>query len=130
MVQTVVVVVLILADVLLIQLNLGILQGPVPFVVPGTPGFVATPMLLLVAVGVTLVLGWLAGQADRAILERQVRHRDATLRVMSEELLRLRMTMHEQQPSLEDIRTRLDTLDREVRILQERAHEHRVTAAG
>lgn len=123
MVQTVIVVILILADAALVQLNLGALQGPVALAVPGTAGFTVTAMLVLVAAGAALALGWLAGQVDRAILERRVRHRDATLRVMGEELLRLKATAYEQHPSLVEIHTRLDALDRDLRVLQERVYE-------
>lgn len=123
MVQTVIVVIFILADAVLVQFNLGALQGPVALAVPGTAGLTVTPMLVLVAGGAALALGWLAGQVDRAILERRVRHRDATLRVMGEEMLRLKATTNEQHPSLVDINTRLDTLDRDLRALQERVHE-------
>jgi len=123
MVQTVIVVILILADAALVQLNLGALQGPVALAVPGTAGFTVTPMLVLVAAGAALALAWLAGQVDRAILERRVRHRDAALRVMGEEMLRLKATAHEQHPSLVDIAARLDAFDRDLRVLQERVHE-------
>ena len=123
MVQTIVVVVLILADAALLQLNLGARQGPLQLTIPWTNGLVVTPMLLMVAIGMTIVLGWLAAQVDRAILERKIRHRDATLRVMSEELLRLKVATSEQQPSLVDMRTRLDMLDREIRNLQERIRQ-------
>jgi hypothetical protein len=127
MVQTVIVVILILADAVLLQLNLDALQGPVALAVPGTGGFTVTPMLVLVAGGAALALAWLAGQVDRTILERRVRHRDATLRVMGEEMLRVKATAHEPHPSLVDIGARLDALDRDLRALQERVERTQET---
>jgi hypothetical protein len=123
MVQTIIVVLLLVADAMLILLDADALQAPFTVAVPGTAGVTATPMLMLVAAGAALVLGWLAGQVDRAILERRIRHRDATLRVMGEELLRLKAAAYEQQPSLAELRGRVDALDRDVRALEERLHE-------
>jgi uncharacterized membrane protein YgaE (UPF0421/DUF939 family) len=120
MVQTVVVVVLLVADAVLVQLNLAALQTPVSLSIPGTPGYSVTPMLMLVAGGVALVVGWVAGSIDRMVLDRQIHHRDAALRVMSEELLRLKTAANEQQPSWTEIQARLDRLDRDVRLLQDR----------
>jgi len=88
-----------------------------------------TGLAIMAAAGAVLVVAWIAGQVDRAVLERQIRRRDTTLhvigeelaRVMGEEWVRIRATVddRESRPWAE-LRTRLDVIDRDLQGLRER----------
>jgi len=129
MIQTVIVILLVLADVALIQMNLGHLGAQITLAVPGMAPVAVTGLAIMAAAGAVLVVAWIAGQVDRAVLERQIRRRDTTLhvigeelaRVMGEEWVRIRATVddRESRPWAE-LRTRLDVIDRDLQGLRER----------
>jgi len=89
MIQTVVVILFVLADVVLIQMNLGQLGAQTTLTVPGLPPVAVTVLAIMAAAGGALVVAWVAGQVDRAVFERQMRRRDTTRHVMGEELARV-----------------------------------------
>jgi hypothetical protein len=76
---------------------------------------------LMVGAGAALVLAWIASLLDRGALDRRVQQYERTMRVMSDEMLRVKAKAYdEERQPLEDIRVRLDTLDRDIRGLRAR----------
>lgn len=123
MIMTVVVMLLVLADAYFVWYNLSALQAPITFAAPGTAGTISHVVLLgLVAAG--FVLLWLAGMADRSLLEQRIRQRDATLHAMGEELLRMKSAAYDQErPPLADIRARLEAMERDIQTIRTRVDE-------
>lgn len=118
--QTVLVILLLLGDAALVYYNLSALQAQITLAAPGTQ-IATTHLVLMAAVGGAFVLMWLAGVADRAVLERMVRQRDTTVHAMSEEMLRMKSVAYDQErPPLHDIRVRLDSMERDLRAIRAR----------
>jgi hypothetical protein len=124
MLQTVVVVILLLIDAAVVLANPPALQTSLTLRVPGAgagQATVVTAQMLMIAAGIALVLGWIASLIDRAALDRRVQQYERTVRVMSDEMLRVKARAYdEERQPLEDIRVRLDTLDRDIRGLRVR----------
>ncbi|HEX4834861.1 MAG TPA: hypothetical protein VFW01_00860 [bacterium] len=124
MIQTIVVIVLVIADIVL-----ALLHYPnwlrVARIIPNAPGIGVTHFALMAVVGTAFVLIWLAGLADRLAFMRRIRarldERDAALHAMGEEMLRMKAACYDQErPPLEDIRTRLEAMEQDLHSLRAR----------
>ncbi|HEV2359356.1 MAG TPA: hypothetical protein VGZ23_17335 [bacterium] len=123
MVQTVVIVILLALDAAIVLSNQPAFQGAMTLNVPGLSGqaIVVTMQMLMTAAGAALVLAWIAALVDRAALDRRVQNDERTMRVMSDEMQRVKAKAYDQERQpLEDIRTKLETLDRDIRGLRAR----------
>ncbi len=124
MIQTIVVIVLLIADIVLALLHYPDLLR-VARIIPNAPGIGFTHVVLMAAVGAAFVVIWLAGLADRIAVMRRVRvrldERDAALHAMGEEMLRMKAACYDQErPPLEDIRTRLEAMEQDLHSLRAR----------
>ena len=81
-VQTIVVILLILAGGVLVETNMNVLGAPITLGLPNSASVTATIAEIVLAALAALVIAWLAGQVDRAILKWQFRRR-AAVRVTS-----------------------------------------------
>ncbi|HKX16641.1 MAG TPA: hypothetical protein VJT33_01335 [bacterium] len=123
MLQTIVIVILLIIDGAIVLTNPSVFQTALTFAAPGTANLpvVVTIRDLMIAAGGALVLAWLAALIDRAALDRRVQRYERTMRVMSDEMARVKArTYDEERQPLEDIRVKLDTLDRDIRGLRAR----------
>lgn len=123
MVQTVVIVILLALDAAIVLSNQPAFQGAMTLNVPGLSGqpIVVAMQMLMTAAGAALVLAWIAALVDRAALDRRVQNDERTMRVMSDEMQRVKAKAYDQERQpLEDIRTKLETLDRDIRGLRAR----------
>ena len=123
MLQTLVIVVLLILDAAIVLANPSAFQGSLTLRMPGAADrfVVLTIQDLMVAAGAALVLAWIAALLDRGGLDRRVQQCERTMRVMSDEMLRVKAKAYdEERQPLEDIRVRLDTLDRDIRGLRAR----------
>lgn len=129
MLQTLVIAILLIVDAALVLSNPSAFQGSLTLRIPGSDQtFAVTMQTLMAAAGGALVLAWIAALMDRAGLDHRVQHYERTMRVMSDEMLRVKARAYddERQP-LEDIRVRLDTLDRDIRGLRARIDREPLT---
>ncbi len=119
--NTVLLVLLLLADVAVALANVSRWHSPIPLAVPGLRGASVTYLGAMAAVGGALVLLWLLGVADRAVIRGQLRGRDTVVRAKDEELTQLKATAYDHdQPALADMRAHLDTLSRDLRDIRVR----------
>lgn len=124
MTQTLIVALLILADAALVYFNLPALESALTLTAPGMQATTSYLALAAGAAGAFLLI-WLAGMADRAVLEQSIRQRDATLHAMGEELLRMKSTAYDQERTpLADIRARLETMERDLATIRARLGEN------
>lgn len=130
MVQTVVITLMILAGAVVVEANSGALGTPVTLALPGMASVTLTVLeIILVAVG-ALVVGWLAGQIDRAILAWRVRRREGMLRDAQVGMARMSATVSDGQPgvmniSLTNIHKRLDMIEQQSGELRRRVDDVR-----
>ena len=123
MLQTIVIVIFLIIDGAIVLTNPSVFQTALTFAAPGTANLtvVVTIRDLMIAAGGALVLAWLAALIDRGALDRRVQRYERTMRVMSDEMVRVKArTYDEERRPLEDIRVKLDTLDRDIRGLRAR----------
>ena len=133
MIQTIVVIVLLIADIVLALLHYPNLLR-VARIIPNAPGIGVTHVALMAGVGAAFVLVWLAGLADRVAFMRHIRvrvgERDAALHAMGEEMLRMKAACYDQErPPLEDIRTRLEAMEQDLHSLRARDESGMVIGA-
>jgi hypothetical protein len=123
MVQTIVVVILLAIDAWIVLTNPAAFQMSLTLRTSSSASqiYTVTIRMLMEAAGAALVIAWIAGMIDRAGLDRRVEQYERTTRVMSEEMMRVKSRAYdEERQPLEDIRVRLDTLDRDIRGLRAR----------
>jgi hypothetical protein len=123
MLQTIVVVILLAIDAWIVLTNPAAFQTSLTLHASRTAGqfYTVTIRMLMEGAGAALVIAWIAGMIDRASLDRRMEQHERTVRVMSDEMSRVKAQAYdgERQP-LEDIRVRLDALDRDIRGLRVR----------
>ncbi len=94
------------------------INTPIPLTVPGLTDIHLTYLDLLVALGGMLVLLWLAGLIDLAVLRARVRQRDATILAKDQELMRMKAVAYDhQEPAWADLTGRLEGIAQEIRSL-------------
>jgi hypothetical protein len=123
MLQTIVIAILLIAGAAVVLANPAAFQGSLNLHVPGASAqvIVVTIQDLMAAAGAALVLAWIAALLDRGGLDRRVQQYERTMRVTNDEMLRVKARAYDQERQpLEDIRVRLDTLDRDIRGLRAR----------
>jgi hypothetical protein len=122
MLQTFVIAILLILDAAIVLANPSVFQGSLTLTRPGSADqFVVTMQNLMTAAGAALVIAWMAALIDRGGLDRRVQQYERTTRAMSEEIARVKAKAYdEERLPLEDIRVRLDTLDRDIRGLRAR----------
>jgi hypothetical protein len=123
MLQTVLIAILLILDAAIVLTNPSVFQGSLTLRMPGAADqvVVLTIQDLMVAAGAALVLAWIAALIDRGGLDRRVQQYERTTRLMNDEMLRVKAKAYdEERQPLEDIRVRLDTLDRDIRGLRAR----------
>ncbi|MHB8732657.1 MAG: hypothetical protein ACYDAB_12805 [bacterium] len=123
MLQTIVIAILLILDAAIVLANPSVFQGSLTLRMPGVGDqlVVLTIRDLMVAAGAALVLAWIAALIDRGGLDRRVQQYERTMQVMSDEMLRVKAKAYdEERQPLEEIRVRLDTLDRDIRGLRAR----------
>lgn len=131
MLQSIVTVILLVVDAVIVLTNPSAFGASLSLRIPGTANQTVSMTLqdLMVGVGAGLILAWVAALIDRGAVDRRVQHYERTMRVMSDEMLRVKARSYdaERQP-LEDIRVKLDTLDRDVRGLRARIDREPLSA--
>jgi hypothetical protein len=116
MIQTIVLILILLAGVAFAQANLGVLHSQLAVALPGVTGVPLTLLRALVAIGGALVLLWIAGLIDLQILRAQIRRKDEVVRSMEERIAQLKSEAYDRQQSvLVNIEHRLEVLARDVR---------------
>jgi len=123
MLQAIVTAILLILDAAIVLANPSAFQGSLSLRMPGAADqfVVLTIQDLMVAAGAALVLAWIASLLDHGALDRRVQQYERTMRVMGDEMLRVKAKAYdEERQPLEDIRVRLDTLDRDIRGLRAR----------
>jgi hypothetical protein len=129
MLQTLVIVVVLVIDAAIVLANPTAFQHVMTLRMPGSSAQTldVTGQTLMIAAGAALVLAWIAALVDRAALDGRVQHYERTMRVMNDEMLRVKAQAYDQERKpLEDIRVRLDTLDRDIRGLRARVEREPV----
>jgi len=123
MLQTIVIVMLLILDAAVVLANPSAFQGSLTLRIPGSAGqfLVVTMQDLMAAAGAALVIVWIAAMIDRGALDRRIQRDERTMKGMSDEMLRVKAGAYdEERRPLEDIRVRLDALDRDIRGLRAR----------
>jgi hypothetical protein len=123
MLQVILIAILLILDAAIVLTNPSVFQGSLTLRMPGAADqvVVLTIQDLMVAAGAALVLAWIAALIDRGGLDRRVQQYERTTRLMNDEMLRVKAKAYdEERQPLEDIRVRLDTLDRDIRGLRAR----------
>ena len=116
MVQTITLIILLLAGATFVQANIAAIHSPIALTIPGVTGVQLTYLRLLVAMGGALVLLWITGLIDFETQRTRVRRREAMILVKDRELMRVKSVAYDQQqPALADTTARLETVAREVR---------------
>ncbi len=115
MIQTIVVIVLLIADATLALFHYPDLLR-VARIFPNAPGIGITHVALMTVVGAAFLAIGLAGLADRVVFMRRtgarLHERDAALHAMGEEMLRMKAACYDQErPPLAEIRTRLEAVE-------------------
>ena len=103
MIQTIVVAVMVLASAAVVELNLDALASPLKIALPGGASQTLSVLQLVVGAGGALVVGWLAGQVDRAILGRRVRSREVELHAAQHDVARMKAETYDRQTTLTDV---------------------------
>lgn len=121
MIQTIAVVTLLFANV-----SLALFHYPhllrVARLFPNAPAIGITHIALFTAVGAAFLLIGLAGLGDRLVFMRRIRtgleERDAALRAMGEEVLRMKAACYDQErPPLAAVQARLEAMEQGLRLL-------------
>jgi hypothetical protein len=116
MVQTITLIILLLAGAVFVQVNISAIHSPIALTIPVMTGVQLTYLRLLAAMGGALVLLWIAGLIDFATQRARVRRREAMILAKDRELVRVKSVAYDQQqPALADTTARLETVVREVR---------------
>jgi hypothetical protein len=116
MVQTITLMILLLAGAAFVQANISAIHSPIALTIPGMTGVHLTYLRLLAAMGGALVLLWITGLIDFETQRTRVRRREAMILVKDRELMRVKSVAYDQQqPALADTTARLETVVREVR---------------
>ena len=137
-VQTIVVILLILAGGVLVQANMSALQAPITLAMPNSASIAVTAVEIFVAALAALVVVWFAGQLDRAILMWQLRRRETVREEERGEILRTQPAAADREPtvmyvSLTNIHKRLDAIEQQLDTLRQRVDRAlgtRVSARG
>jgi hypothetical protein len=120
MVQLIVVTILLLADAVLVAFNSALMRSPLTISALGARATTSQVALAAGAAG-AFVLIWVAGGIDRLDLERRLRQGAAKIRAMHEETQRLKAAAYDQErPPLDDIRARLEFIQRDLQIVRAR----------
>jgi hypothetical protein len=122
MLQTIVIVILLIAGAVIVLANPAAFHGSLALHMPGSDDLtVVTMQALMAAAGAALVIAWIAALIDRGALDRRIQRYERTMQEMSNEMLRVKAKAYdEERLPLEDIRVRLDALDRDIRGLRAR----------
>ncbi len=123
MLQTIVIALLLILDATVVLMNPSAFQGSLTLRMPGSADqfLVVTIQDLMGAAGAALVIAWIAALIDRGALDRRIQRDERTMKEMSDEMLRVKAVAYdEERRPLEDIRVRLDALDRDIRGLRAR----------
>jgi hypothetical protein len=124
MLQTIALVLLLLAGAVFVQTNMPAMQTQIPLIVPGMVDLKLTYLNLMVAMGGMLVLLWIAGLLDAAVLRRRLRQQAATIMSKDQEIARVKAVAYDQQETaLADLKGPFDTLAQEIRSLRARIEE-------
>lgn len=120
MVQTIVVVVLLLADAIVIAFNTTVMRSPLTITLFGRP--VTTSQFVLPGgAAAAFLLIWLAGGMDRVLWKGILRKSAAAVKAMTEEVQRLKAAAYDQErPPLDDIRARLEFIQQDLEIVRTR----------
>jgi hypothetical protein len=114
MIQTVVLLVTVIAVGVFAQMNASVLHAPASMSIPGSD-IPLSNLRILAAVGGIVMLLWLAGMADLALLRAHLRRRDALLLAKDQEILHIKSEAYEhQQPVLTEMRARLEKISMQV----------------
>lgn len=118
MVQTIVVILLILAGGVLLETNMNVLGAPVTLAIPNSASVTATIAQIVLAALAAFVVIWLAGQLDRAVLTWQFRRRAEVRPDMRTEMVQS-TPADPREPnvmyvSLTNIHKRLDTIEQQL----------------
>lgn len=115
MILTLLLIVTLIAGAVLVVANASVLHAPISITIPWIPGVPVSNLTVLAAAAGLVVLFWLAGMADLALLRGHVRRRDTLLREKDQEILRVKSEAYDhQQPALTDMRTRIERVSIEV----------------
>ena len=124
MIQTIVLLLLLVSGAAFVQANISAVHSLSPLVVPGTDQHHLTYLRLLVGMGVTLVLLWMAGLVDGVLRRAQIRRRDAMIFARDQELMHLKAAVYDQQrPMLADMEGRLEAVSQILRKMPARIDE-------
>ncbi len=124
MLQTIALVLLLLAGAVFVQTNMPAMQTQIPLTVPGMVDLKLTYLTLMVAMGGMLVLLWIAGLVDAAVLRVRLRQQTATIMSKDQEIARVKAVAYDQQETtLAGLTGRFDTLVQEIRSLRARLEE-------
>jgi hypothetical protein len=120
MVQTIVVVVLLLADAMVIAFNSTLMRSPLTITLFGRQ--VTTSQFVLPGgAAAAFLLIWLAGGMDRVLWKGLLRKAGAAVKAMTEEVQRLKAAAYDQErPPLDDIRARLEFIQQDLEIVRTR----------
>ena len=135
MVQTIVVVLMILAGAWFVQANVSALAAPINIAVPGTAGVTLSVLEVILVAVAALVIVWLAGQIDTALMAWRIRRREPVLRTTQHEVDPTGAPVYDRQPSvmyvsLTHIHKRLDAIEQQLEALRERLDTARGTTRG
>lgn len=123
MLQTMVIAILLILDAAVVLANRSAFQGSLALRLPGLADQVVAVTMqdLMGAAGAALVIAWIAAAIDRGALDRRIQRDERTMTEMNDEMLRVKAGAYdEERRPLEDIRVRLDALDRDIRGLRAR----------
>jgi hypothetical protein len=116
MVQTLVMVIVLLIIGAVIQTNMAVIHTQSHLMLPGDSSVPISYLRVLAGVGAAVVLVWLAGMADVALLRGRIRRRDAAMLALEQDLMRYKATGYDQQQTaLNDVKGRLEGVVREFR---------------
>jgi len=134
MLQTIIVALFMLLDAIIVRANVSAPQSWVSVAIPWRTeglGLSVTPVELLGAAAAAIVVVLFAGFIDRSVLERRVLQREVVLRTVGSELMRTKTSSYDKERiPLDDVRVRLDTIEREVRAIRSRLDREPAGAAG
>lgn len=123
MLQTILIAILLVADAAIVAANPSAFQATITLGVPGAAdqSVIVTMEQLMVAAAAALVLAWIAALIDRGALDGRIQRFERTVHTLNDELMRMKSKAYdEEREPLEDIRVRLDSLDRDIRGLRAR----------
>ena len=120
MVQTIVVVVLLLADAIVIAFNTTLMRSPLTIMLFGRQ-FTTSQFVLPGGAAAAFLLIWLAGGMDRVLWKGLLRKAADAIKAMTEEVQRLKAAAYDQErPPLDDIRARLEFIQHDLQIVRTR----------